>query len=105
MRWLDAVDYDFDDSRRAAFVGAIRRYYPTIKADNLMPGYTGIRPKLAGAGEPAADFVLQGPAEHGLAGLVNLYGIESPGLTAALAIAQEVAAMLGVGRPSVAAAG
>ncbi len=97
VRWLDAVDYDFDDSRRAAFVGAIRRYYPAIRADNLLPGYTGIRPKLAGPGEPAADFLLQGPAEHGVAGLVNLYGIESPGLTASLAIAGEVAGMLGVG--------
>jgi L-2-hydroxyglutarate oxidase LhgO len=97
VRWLEALDYDFDDSRRAAFVEAIRRYYPAIRAGDLLPGYTGIRPKLAGAGEPAADFLLQGPAQHGVAGLVNLFGIESPGLTASLAIAREAAGMLGVG--------
>jgi L-2-hydroxyglutarate oxidase LhgO len=60
----------------------------------LQPGYTGIRPKVSGEGAPAADFVIQGPKEHGIPGLVNLYGIESPGLTASMAIAQHVRTLL-----------
>jgi L-2-hydroxyglutarate oxidase LhgO len=76
---------------------ASRRYYPGLKDGRLQPGYTGIRPKLSGEGEPAADFLVQGPAGHGVPGLVNLYGIESPGLTAALALARHV---LGLTRPS-----
>ena len=95
VRWLDEVRYEFDDSRKDQFVAAIERYYPTISADNLAPGYTGIRPKLAGPAEPPADFMLQGPEQHGIPGLVNLYGIESPGLTSCLAIARQVADMLG----------
>lgn len=94
VSWIDAEDYGFDESRREAFVAAIRRYYPALDETRLQPAYTGIRPKLVGPGEPAADFLLQGPAEHGLAGLVNLFGIESPGLTAALAIGDRVAALL-----------
>lgn len=85
-----------DESRRDAFAAAIRRYYPDLDAARLQPGYTGIRPKISGPGEQAADFCIHGPAEHGWPGLVNLYGIESPGLTASLAIADEVAAALGV---------
>lgn len=96
VEWVASVDYSVDERRRDAFAAAIRRYYPDLDHTRLQPGYTGIRPKLAGPGEPAADFCIHGPAEHGLAGLVNLYGIESPGLTAALAIADEVAARLGV---------
>ncbi len=104
VRWLNEVSYDFDDSQRDAFVAAIQRYYPLIKARSLMPAYTGIRPKFAGAGAPAADFFLQGPKQHGVAGLVNLFGIESPGLTASLAIGREVADMLHSGSPAVALA-
>ncbi len=85
--WLDGPDYAFDDDRLAPFVEAIRRYYPTVEEDRLTPGYTGIRPKLSGPGEPAADFLIQGVGEHGVPGLVNLFGIESPGLTACLSIA------------------
>jgi len=96
VEWLPGIDYSFDESRRAAFATAIQRYYPALDEGRLQPGYTGIRSKLAGPGQPAADFCLQGPAEHGWKGLVNLYGIESPGLTASLAIADEVAAMLDV---------
>jgi L-2-hydroxyglutarate oxidase LhgO len=96
VEWVPGIDYTVDESRRAAFATAIRRYYPALDEQRLQPGYTGIRSKLAGPGEPAADFRLQGPAGHGWEGLVNLYGIESPGLTASLAIADEVAAMLGV---------
>ena len=88
--WIDDADYDFDTSNRDRFVEAIRRYYPGLEADRLHPSYTGIRPKLVPQGAPAGDFVIEGPAEHGVPGLVHLLGIESPGLTAALAIAQGV---------------
>lgn len=96
VEWVPSIDYAVDANRRDAFAGAIRCYYPDLDATRLQPGYAGIRPKLAGPGEPPADFCIQGPEGHGVAGLVNLYGIESPGLTAALAIADEVAARLGV---------
>lgn len=94
VNWIDKVDYSFDRSRESAFYAAIRRYYPALADGALQPGYTGIRPKLSGKGEPAADFVIQGVKQHGIPGLVNLYGIESPGLTASPAIAEYVAAML-----------
>jgi L-2-hydroxyglutarate oxidase LhgO len=96
VEWVSAIDYLFDETRRDAFATAIRRYYPALDATRLQPGYAGIRPKLAAPGTPAADFCIQGPAAHGWQGLVNLYGIESPGLTAALAIADEVATLLGI---------
>lgn len=92
--WIDRIDYRFDESRTAAFYEAIRRYYPGLKDGSLQPGYTGIRPKITGKGEPAADFVIHGPCDHGIKGLVNLYGIESPGLTSSLAIADYVAELL-----------
>jgi L-2-hydroxyglutarate oxidase LhgO len=94
VRWLDGVDYTFDESRKPAFAAAIRSYFPALRDDDLVPGYTGIRPKLGQAGSSTQDFVVQGPAEHGVPGLVNLYGIESPGLTAALALAEHVRTML-----------
>lgn len=94
VRWIDEPDYDFDDSRREEFFAAIRRYYPGLDETKLQPAYTGIRPKIVGPGEPAADFLIQGPQAHGLPGLVNLFGIESPGLTASLAIGDEVLALL-----------
>jgi len=90
VSWVDAVDYSFDQTRAPAFYEAIRRYWPALPDGALQPGYTGIRPKLGPAGTPAHDFVIQGPAAHGVRGLVNLYGIESPGLTASLAIADAV---------------
>lgn len=92
--WIDRIDYRFDASREQAFYTAIRRYYPGLKDGALQPGYTGIRPKIHGPGEPAPDFVIQGPRDHGVPGLVNLYGIESPGLTSSLAIADYVAGLL-----------
>jgi len=92
--WIDCIDYRFDSSRERAFYGAIRRYYPGLKDGALQPGYTGIRPKIAGPGAPAPDFLIQGPRDHGVEGLVNLYGIESPGLTASLAIADHVVQLL-----------
>lgn len=91
VSWLDGVDYSFDAGRAGSFYQAIRTYYPDLEDEALVPGYTGIRPKLGPAGSPNADFVIQGPSEHGVPGLVNLYGIESPGLTASLAIAGIVA--------------
>jgi len=76
VRWVEAVDYGFDGTRRQSFIDAIRRYYPDLDDTQLVEGYTGIRPKLAGPGEPAADFAIRGPADHGIDGLVNLFGIE-----------------------------
>ncbi|MGH8355657.1 MAG: NAD(P)/FAD-dependent oxidoreductase [Pseudomonas sp.] len=94
VHYLDELDYGVDERLRAPFAQAIARYFPALEPTRLTPGYSGIRPKLAGAGEPPADFLIQTPADHGLAGLVNLFGIESPGLTASLAIAERVALAL-----------
>ncbi len=88
------MDYTFDDSHRDEFVAAIRCYFPALDESRLHPSYTGIRPKIVGPGEPAADFRIDGPARHGVGGLVNLLGIESPGLTASLAIAKRVVAIV-----------
>ena len=94
VKWLEEIDYGFDKSRKSSFVEAIARYYPDLDPGRLQPGYTGIRPKIAGKRMGFGDFRIDGPRHHGVPGLVNLFGIESPGLTAALAIAREVAAML-----------
>lgn len=95
----DAIDYRVDAQRAAAFEAAIRRYWPGLPAGALQPAYSGVRPKLKVAGTVGAavsDFMLQGPAEHGVAGLLNLFGIESPGLTASLALADEALIRLGL---------
>ena len=92
--WVNGVDYTFDNSREQLFYEAIRRYFPGLKDGALQPGYTGIRPKISGPKEPAADFLIQGPRDHGVPGLVNLFGIESPGLTASMAIGEHVRALL-----------
>jgi len=92
--WIDRIDYRFDASRESRFYEAIRRYFTALKDGALQPGYTGIRPKIGGPGKLVTDFVIQGPREHGVAGLVNLFGIESPGLTSSLAIAAHVVALL-----------
>lgn len=94
VSWLDDVDYTFDEQRAGSFYSAIRHYFPALADGALVPGYTGIRPKLSPAGSPADDFVIQGPRDHGVRGLVNLYGIESPGLTASLALAELAASEL-----------
>jgi L-2-hydroxyglutarate oxidase LhgO len=94
VEWVDRLDYEVDPRRAERFYAAIRRYWPGLRDGTLAPGYAGIRPKISGPKEPAADFVIQGPAEHGVPGLVNLFGIESPGLTASLALADDVAAIL-----------
>jgi L-2-hydroxyglutarate oxidase LhgO len=92
--WIERVDYRFDETRERAFYEAIRFYYPGLRDGALTPGYTGIRPRITAPGGPAQDFVIQGERVHGIAGLVNLYGIESPGLTASLAIADHVVDIL-----------
>jgi L-2-hydroxyglutarate oxidase LhgO len=92
--WTDAVDYRFNESLRDGFAQAIAAYYPVIDAKNLNASYVGIRPKLVPKGRPDADFCVQGQGEHGVAGLVNFFGIESPGLTSALRLAAEAAALL-----------
>jgi L-2-hydroxyglutarate oxidase LhgO len=90
VEWVDRIDYTVDPRRGDSFYAAIRRYWPGLKDGTLQPGYAGIRPKIVGPKDAAGDFVVQGPATHGVAGLVNLYGIESPGLTSSLALADEV---------------
>jgi L-2-hydroxyglutarate oxidase LhgO len=99
VEWLDCTDprlvnYDVDPGRAAKFRDAIRRYWPGLRDEELVPAYTGIRPKIAGPGEKDADFAIHDAAIHGLRGLIALYGIESPGLTSALAIADHVAGCL-----------
>ena len=94
VEWVDAIDYSVDFRRCEGFTEAIRRYWPGLPDDALTPAYSGIRAKLGGPDDPASDFRIDGPDRHGVPGLVNLFGIESPGLTSALAIAEEVADML-----------
>jgi L-2-hydroxyglutarate oxidase LhgO len=91
VEWVEQLDYSVDPARAARFYDAVRRYWPALPDGALHPGYAGIRPKLRGPGAATADFLIQGPEAHGVRGLVNLYGIESPGLTAALAIGEQVA--------------
>ncbi len=110
VQWLDdtaagtALDYAVDASRGPAFEAEVRRYWPRLPAGALAPAYSGIRPKLSGPGEAAADFRIDGPATHGVAGVVQLFGIESPGLTASLAMAERVAHLV-TGHPGPAGAG
>jgi L-2-hydroxyglutarate oxidase LhgO len=92
VEWVERPNYDVDPARAERFYAAIRTYWPALADGALLPGYAGIRPKLPAA-DAAADFVIQGPEAHGIGGLINLYGIESPGLTASLAIADYVAEM------------
>lgn len=90
VQWVDTLDYRVDAGRADRFYAAIRRYWPGLPDGALAPGYSGIRPKTAGPGEPAPDFEIQGPSAHGVPGLVHLFGIESPGLTASLALSRRV---------------
>jgi L-2-hydroxyglutarate oxidase LhgO len=105
LEWRDRLDYSFDDSdtRRRHFAGRIHAYYPGLDPARLQAGYVGVRPRISAPGEPAADFMIEGPGSHGMEGLVQLFGIESPGLTASLAIAEEVVRQLleGVSAPIV----
>jgi L-2-hydroxyglutarate oxidase LhgO len=90
VEWVERIEYDVDPRRAERFYAAIRRYWPGLPDGSLSPGYAGIRPKTSGPGEPAPDFEVQGPRRHGVPGLVHLFGIESPGLTASLALARLV---------------
>ena len=90
VRWIDSLDYAFDESHFEDFAGAIEAYYPNLDRTRLHPSYTGIRPKLSANGNQFEDFRIEGPAQHTLPGRIDLLGIESPGLTASLAIADEV---------------
>lgn len=88
------IDYDVDPGRADGFYDSVRRYWPGLKDGALQPSYSGIRPRITAPGEPLADFLIQGPRDHGITGLVNLFGIESPGLTSSMPIADHVAALL-----------
>jgi L-2-hydroxyglutarate oxidase LhgO len=90
VEWIDRIDFDVDGERARLFYPSIRSYWPQLPDGSLQPSYAGIRPKLSGPGEPARDFVIDGPAEHGLPGLIQLFGFESPGLTSALAVGRDV---------------
>lgn len=94
LDWIEGIDYSFDESRGQLFYDAIRRYWPSVVRDQLQPGYTGIRPKISGPNEPAADFLIQSHQDHQMQGLINLFGIESPGLTSSLAIAELVGQLI-----------
>jgi L-2-hydroxyglutarate oxidase LhgO len=96
VEWVDRIEYSVNPRRAEVFYAAIRHYYPDLKDGALQAGYCGIRPKLQSPRDPAKDFVIQGPAEHGVPGLVNLFGIESPGLTASFPIADRVAELLAI---------
>ena len=93
VQWIEAIDYSVDPARADSFYAAVRKYWPALKDGALQPGYAGIRPKIVPRGAPAQDFVVQGPQTHGVPGLINLFGIESPGLTASLALADHVVEM------------
>jgi L-2-hydroxyglutarate oxidase LhgO len=97
VQWIDAIDYTVDPARADSFYAAVRKYWPALKDAALQPGYAGIRPKIVPRGAPAQDFVVQGPQSHGVPGLINLFGIESPGLTASLALAEYVLEIAGAG--------
>ena len=98
VEWLENLtgepDYRVDPARADRFTAEVRHYWPGLPDNALVPAYAGIRPKIAGPNDPAADFLVQGPDDHGVAGLVHLFGIESPGLTSCLAIAEQVAKKL-----------
>ena len=94
VEWVEAENYEVDEARGEKFYQAIRAYWPDLPDNALVPAYAGIRPKISGPGEPPADFVVQGKETHGIQGLINLYGIESPGLTSCLALANQVTTLM-----------
>ena len=96
VEWIDHVDYAVDPARAERFDPAIRKYWPTLPDGALMPSYSGIRPKIVPPAVATQDFLIQGPTEHGVSGLINLFGIESPGLTSSLAIADHVGELAGL---------
>jgi L-2-hydroxyglutarate oxidase LhgO len=94
VEWIEHENYDVDAARSAAFYARIREYWPGLPDNSLVPDYAGIRPKLTGQGEAAVDFMIDAPRDHGVPRLVQLFGIESPGLTSALSLGEEVAGYL-----------
>ena len=90
VEYIETESYEVSDNRLDDYYRAVRRYFPSLGDSQLMPGYVGIRPKLQGPNEPPKDYVIQTEKEHNMPGLVQLFGIESPGLTSSLAIAEEV---------------
>jgi L-2-hydroxyglutarate oxidase LhgO len=94
VEWIESESYTVDAKRADSFYASIRTYFPDLPDNSLVPDYCGLRPKLTGKGEAATDFMIEGPAQHGMARLVNLFGIESPGLTSSLSIAQDVARLI-----------
>jgi L-2-hydroxyglutarate oxidase LhgO len=94
VEWLETESYTVDAKRADSFYASVRTYFPALPDNSLVPDYCGIRPKLTGKGEPAADFLIDGPVGHGLPRLVHLFGIESPGLTSSLSIAEDVVGQL-----------
>jgi L-2-hydroxyglutarate oxidase LhgO len=95
VEWIEEENYNVNPERAKSFYASIRRYWPGLPDNSLQPDYAGVRPKLTGPGEPAADFMIESPAQHRLPGLVHMFGIESPGLTSSLSLADEVVAQLG----------
>jgi L-2-hydroxyglutarate oxidase LhgO len=104
VQWLDditdpaQINYSVDSRRTDAFYAQVRKYWPGLQDGQLSPSYSGVRPKISAPHEEAADFLIQGPTQHGVAGLVNLFGIESPGLTSCMAIGEKVVALLAEAR-------
>lgn len=96
VEWIEQENYDVDPRRADAFYARVRTYWPGLRDGTLQPDYAGIRPKLHGPGEPQGDFLIEGPADHGVPGLAQMFGIESPGLTSSLSLAQDVADRLGL---------
>jgi L-2-hydroxyglutarate oxidase LhgO len=96
VEWVDRIDYAVDPARAERFYPAIRRYWPALPDGSLMPSYSGMRPKIVPPAVAVQDFLIQGPRDHGIDGLINLFGIESPGLTSSLAIADYVGELAGV---------
>ena len=94
VEWIEQPDYAANPSHLPQIAAAVRQFWPTFDPGRLFPDYAGVRPKISGPGEPAADFLVAGPRDHGQDGMVALFGIESPGLTASLALAEHVAALL-----------
>ena len=101
VEYVDEEDYGVSEYRLPAYYEAIRRYYPELADHSLVPDYAGIRPKLQGPDAPVEDFAIQGESTHGVANMVQLFGIESPGLTASTAIAEYVVDLLTGGQASV----
>ena len=95
LSYVETEDYSVDPAKRGDFAAFIRKFWPAVQEDHLVPDYAGIRPKLHGPDEPQPDFQLDGPEVHGIEGLMALFGIESPGLTSSLAIGEAVADRLG----------